>query len=420
MASDGAARRRILGSKQVLRPQRGLKPMLLGWVLRLLPFLNRLARRFWPIPRLGGTVLVTRYDDVVELFRNDEDFGVPYGENLAVIMGGEPFFLGMGDTPEYRADTAAMRRVMRPDDITSRLAPAAEALAEQAVAADGGRIEVVDQLVRRVTFDLFEDYFGVPGPPDGDLRVWATRLFEFQFAEIGRDEELRAEVAEIAPALRAHIDAEIARRRISADRKDDVLGRCLALQAQGEPGYEDVRIRTALMGFIVGGPPQPPMVVPQALEQLLRRPEALAGAQQAARDGDDARLAGHVFEAMRFDPLAPSLPRVALHEAWIAAGTSRARKVPAGTKVQVGMASAMMDRRRVPDPARFDPRRDAAQYLHFGHGLHTCFGKQINEAVLPLMLKPLLERPNLRRAPGRAGRLRKQGAFAAELHVVHD
>ena len=53
------------------------------------------------------------------------------------------------------------------------------------------------------------------------------------------------------------------------------------------------------------------MVVPQALEQLLRRPDALAGAQQAARDGDDKLLAGYFFEAMRFDPLGPALPRVA-------------------------------------------------------------------------------------------------------------
>ena len=87
--------------------------------------------------------------------------------------------------------------------------------------------------------------------------------------------------------------------------QDDVLGRCLDMQAKGEPGFSDDQIRTALMGFVVGGPPQPPMVVPQALEQLLRRPPALAGAQEAARSGDDKLLAGYVFEAMRFDPLAP-------------------------------------------------------------------------------------------------------------------
>ena len=50
----------------------------------------------------------------------------------------------------------------------------------------------------------------------------------------------------------------------------------------------------------------------------------LAGAQQAARDGDDQLLAGYFFEAMRFDPLGPALPRVATQDTVIAAGTSRA------------------------------------------------------------------------------------------------
>ena len=70
-------------------------------------------------------------------------------------------------------------------------------------------------------------------------------------------------------------DLDLARRRASPGDKDDVLGRCLAMQAAGEPGFSNAQIRTALMGFIVVGPPQPPMVVLQALKQLLRRPDAL-------------------------------------------------------------------------------------------------------------------------------------------------
>src|SRR4249920_3201580 len=105
------------------------------------------------------------------------------------------------------------------------------------------------------------------------------------------------------------------------------------MQDQKVPGFDNDHIRSSLMGFIVGGPPQPPMVVPQALEQLLRRPDALAGAQQAARDNDDKLLAGYFFEAMRFDPLAPFLPRVATRASTIAAGTPRAVSVPEGTKI---------------------------------------------------------------------------------------
>jgi hypothetical protein len=36
------------------------------------------------------------------------------------------------------------------------------------------------------------------------------------------------------------------------------------------------------------------------------------------------------------------------------------------------------------------------------------------------MLKPLLKRPGLRRAPGRSGYLNKRGAFADRLHVEYE
>ena len=406
-------------SRDVLRPRAaGLKGWLMGQVMAAAPLGLGLLRRFAPLPRFGKLVIATLHDDVSEVFATDAAFAAPYRDKLDVITGGEPFFLGLGDGPDYRAAVAAMRRVVRPDDMP-RLAHQAETLAEAAVAKGMGRIEVVDALVREVTFKLLGDYLGVPPPAEGDLRVWATRLFVFQFADPGGDPALRVQVEAIAPAMRAHIQGEMDRRRAAglAAQPDDVLGRCLALQAAGEAWYTDAAIRTAVACLMVGGPPQPPMVVPQALEQLLRRPRALAGAQRAARDDDDDLLAGYVLEAMRFDPLAPGLPRHVTADATIAAGTPRARTVPAGATVLAAFASAMMDDRRLPDPKVFNPQRLAYEYIHFGHGLHECFGRHINRATLHLMLKPLLRRPDLRRAPGAAGRLSKNGVFAERLIV---
>jgi hypothetical protein len=204
-------------------------------------------------------------------------------------------------------------------------------------------------------------------------------------------------------------------------RSDNVLGRCVEMQAQGIDGFSDEQIRNALVAFIYGGPPQVAMAVPQALEQLLRRPDALAGAQQAARDGDDKLLAGYFFEAMRFDPIGPFVPRVASKDASIATGTSRAAQVPKDANVYVAFSSAMMDQRKIPDPRAFDPRRPPDDYIHFGYGLHQCFGIHLNKALLPLILKPLLQRKNLRRAPGPKGKLIKRGGvFADTLFVNYD
>jgi cytochrome P450 len=268
----------------VLRPgASGPKAAIMAWVMEQLPLVFRILRTVRPILRIGKTFVVTRYDDVRETFLNDAAFRVPYAAKLDVIMGHQPFFLSMDDTPEYRRDTDAMRKVVRISDIPQRLIPEVERLGEMIVAESNGSLEIVDSLVRRITFELYGAYFGVTDPPGGNLRVSATRLFEFQFADIGNDPSLRTEVDVMAPALRDHIQNLMNARRTSGASQDDVLGRCLVMQAQSVPGFTDDQIRSSLMGFIVGGPPQPPMVVPQALEQLLRRPDALEGAQQAAR-----------------------------------------------------------------------------------------------------------------------------------------
>ncbi|PSJ40903.1 cytochrome P450 [Allosphingosinicella deserti] len=408
----------ILETQDCYRPQRGVRGWIGGRFIAWAPALLGLLRRWKPILHLFSTWVVTRYDDVVEIFETDAAFGVTYAENLDVITDKQPFFLGMRDTADYRRQLAGMRTVCTAADL-HRLADDAEARAQAMVDATDGRIEVVG-LVRPAAFDTIARYFGVPEPAVGSLSVWGSRLFEFQFTGSPADKVWLADVEQIAAAFRVHIDGVIAARKAKVDRPDDVLSRCLTLQAQGAAGYSDVEIRTALLCMIVGGPPQPPMVLPQALEQLLRRPAWLAVAQQAARAGDDGRLWAIIQEAMRFDPLGPGLKRIALQDWTLARGTSSARTITKGSNVVAAFSSAMMDARRIPDPKRFDPDRQPHEYVHFGHGLHICFGLQINKATMPRMLKPLLARQNLRRARGSAGHLRKNGLFSDRLVVEFD
>jgi len=420
----GAAGATRWSSENVLRPAPG---GIKGWLMAItlstgFPLLFRLLRWLpWNV-RLG-VVFATRYDEVREVFRSDAVFRVAYGKKLHVITGGEPFFLSMDDTPQYRHDTGTLRKAVRVSDIPERLIPDVERLGEQLVndaIKDGkGQIEVVE-LVRRITFELYQSYLGIPDPPGTAMPAAVMRLFEFQFADDFDDPELRKEVDIVGPALRGHIDALISARKAAGVVQDDVLGRCVALQAEDPSSFTNEQMRTSLLGLMYGGPPQPPMVVPQALEQLLRRPDALKGAQQAARAGEDKLLAGYVCEAMRFDPVAPFLRRVAKQDAAIAAGTPRAVTVPKDKTVLVASSSAMMDERRVPDPMRFDSHRASDQYIHFGLDHHQCFGIHMNNALLPLMLKALLKRQNLRRAPGTRGHLSKRGPFADQLWVEYE
>jgi len=72
------------------------------------------------------------------------------------------------------------------------------------------------------------------------------------------------------------------------------------------------------------------------------------------------------------------------------------------------------------DPTVFDHpntlRADrSAEYLHFGHGMHSCFGRRVNGIQIPELATALLNCPELRRAPGDDGRIRYDGPFPDRL-----
>ena len=375
------------------------------------------ARNLFPIAKIGKNAAVTQYDDVVDVLARDKDFATDYNAKLTVIMSGQPFFLGLPDGAEFQRDVAAMRQTMPPGDVASRLVPATLAAAQKRVDAGKGSLNVVDY-INDITFEVLCGYFGTPAPAGVDMKVWAQTLFTFLFADMKNDPALGAQAQATATSLQKHIDSLIAARKAKPGA-DDVLGRALKLQAQGVPGTSDLQIRSSLIGFIVAGLPQPGIAAPQALNQLFNRPKPLAAAQKAAKAGDDAGVRAHFFEALRFDPLAPFLIRRAAGNQILGKGRKHETTITDGTRVFAVIQSAMMDGRHVKNPGKFDINRPASDYLSFGVGLHTCFAKAINEATIPLMLKPLLASGKLSRAAGDAGKLVKTGIFPASLVVTY-
>lgn len=104
----------------------------------------------------------------------------------------------------------------------------------------------------------------------------------------------------------------------------------------------------------------------------------------------------------------------------LAAGTRRERFIPPGSTILASTQSAMFDARHVRHPRRFNPNRPAEEYLVFGYGQHWCLGAYIAIAQLTQTFKALLRKPELRRAPGKQGRMQRRSTFPAHLHVEWD
>ena len=378
-----------------------------------------ILRRVKPILMVKDVAVVTRFDDVQEVLSRDDVFRVTYGTKMEIVTGGNNFFLGMQNSPEYERDVAHMRSVMRREDVASILVPFIARTAGHLVAAfaSGGDLDVV-ALSRTVPARVVATYFGCPPPSDQELADWGTVLFQYLFTDLNNDPAVDSAARNAAGKTRAWLDQTIADRKAHPTSSDDVLNRCLALQQAGLPGMDDLGIRNNLLGLLVGAIPTTSKCCAQALDQLLSRPAELAAAQQAARAGDDALVARYVFEALRFNPNNPGVFRITAEDYTVARGTLRAATIPKGSSVVAATQSAMFDDAKVDQPNEFRIDRAAYVYMHWGYGLHTCFGQYINAIQIPGILKPLLAASSLQRAPGDAGKLQYAGPFPSSLKVT--
>ena len=376
-----------------------------------------LLRRLKPILVLSKIAIITRHEDCLQVLSYPTIFNVPYGPKFAELCDGGGFFLGWDDTPDYTRDLASMRLVVRREDIPTRIAPFVQRSAESIVDAAPGRLDVVKELGNVVPVAFVGDYVGTPTPAGNTFAPQAAALSAYLFLPVGnfRDAALVA-----ARDMRAVLSEQIKARKQQRGRRDDVLERCLVMQDAGMPGMDDASILNNLFGIVVGAIPTTSAAVALALDELLRRPSELAGAQAAAQVGNTGLVTQYVFEALRFNPLGPGVFRIASQSFEVAGGTPHATTIPDGKPVLVALQSASFDGDRVPSPHTFSLERPLPEYLHFGFGLHTCFGRYINAVQIPLIVQSILRKRNLRRAPGDAGKLHKDGPFPSSFTVQFD
>jgi cytochrome P450 len=377
----------------------------------------------FPILVLGKRAIVTRHADVIEVLTRDTDFTIAEVNEARINLSDGPFILGMDRSPQYDTEAATLREAVRPEDLERIRRLVSQSAAELAAAArPDGKIDVVNGLARVVATRIVGSYFGIPAPDEPTMMRWMRDIFHDIFANPTSDANVHRDAQSSGAELRQHMDEVIATRKSrlrEPDQPDDVLGRLLLLQNAEHAWLDDRSVRRNLSGLIVGAVDTTSKFVTLGIDELLRRPEALAGARAAAMAGEMDRVRNYVYEAVRFNPHHPLQVRFCKHETEVAAGTPRARKIPAGSTVFVVTLSAMFDPEVFIEPKVFRADREV-EYLHFGYGMHRCFGRAINGVQIPELVATLLRLPNLRRAPGSAGRIAYDGPFPDSLILEFD
>jgi cytochrome P450 len=382
-----------------------------------------LLRAYDPILIAGGRAVVAWHRDVREVLDRADIFGVTeiYAAKMQATSG--PFFLGMEDTPQYHREAGLCRRAL-PTNLADRARTLARDHANALVAAarGSGRLDVAGQLSRLVPIRLVNEIFGVPSPNLPQFQLWMRVVFWEIFVNLEGNADVTRRAREASAELQPYLEALITARKASlaTSGADDMLTNLLRMQANPDTALDDDGVRRNVGGIILGAVETISKATIHVLDELFRQPDALALAVAAARSDDDARLSAVVFEALRFRPHNPFVLRTCHQDFVLAAGTPRAKSIAKGTTVVAATLSAMFDDDVVSAPEEFRTDRPPQDYLHFGAGLHTCFGERLNLVVIPQILKPVLRLPDLRRAEGAEGEIVSEGPFPDHMIVLFD
>lgn len=321
------------------------------------------------------------------------------------------------------------RRIMLPMFHRERIAAmtgAMQAEAERALApwADGTRIDLYGWGRRLALRIAMRALFGFD--PDRALQdVDMAREFESALAFYAQDYVLQTLRGPGTPfhrliAARRRLDgviyAEIARRRASGERREDLLS--LLLDARDEDGsaFSDREVRDQVMTMLFAGHDTATSTLTFLFYELSKQPAALGRlcAEQ------DAVLGGRVPTAA---DLAGGLPELdlALDEtlrlyppAWIGPRRTvrdtefQGHELPAGTPVNYCSWASHHLPDVFPDPeafvpARFSPENRArlpkGAYVPFGGGSRTCLGMRFGQMEIKLIATLILQRFRLELAP---------------------
>lgn len=351
-----------------------------------------------PVLDTPECVLFARYVDVIEIMRQPKTFTV----ELYVPAIGE-FMLAQDDTPLHTREKGAMHAMLNRDDIAKVRTMVADQ-AKQLLDAANGHLDLGQEYSRLVPIAIVQNYFGLDGEDARKMIGWsyAKQLDAFRnqtFLELDDREGVRQRSDQAGQEIAAFLAQLLGRKGASLKEGkagDDIVTRLL--QTQFPPAVEFPLPRAARNagGLLVGTIETTSQAVLQCLRQLFARPEVLARAVAAAQSDDTTGFDGIVWEALRWDPVAPFVFRLTAQDSVVAGGTARETRVPKGKVVLPLLQSAMFDPELFPHPQQFDSTRPFESYMHFGWGSHECLGKYVGMVLIPEMLRQLLLRPGLK------------------------
>lgn len=389
--------------------------------VRLYRWLNKKT-----VLKLGKKVVVGKHQLVTKLLDRNEEFTIKEINEQKMAALDITFFLGMDKSVQHDREKKMARSVVEKDDMHKiQKFVRQEAQKQTELAQEFKKIDVVNSLTKVVMIRLISSYFGVSGPNEETMKRWLQIFFHDLFLNLGNNKKIHQKALKAADELKNYLEHLIAERKYlmkndPAKFESNLLNRMLCQQKQGKYEWLDNdTIRRNISGLIVGALSTSSKAIVLILDELFRRPEQLNTAIEAASRDDTETVHQYAYEALRFNPHNPVVLRFAETDQKLEMG-EKTYIIKAKSKIYAGISPAMFDPAFFPKPKEFNPSRSLKSYMHFGYGLHECYGVYMNAIIIPEILASVLRLKNIRRASGRAGKILYEGPFPHNFLIEFD
>ncbi len=366
------------------------------------PVYLRWARDVEPVffsPQLGYWI-VTRYDDIKAIFRDNLTFSpsialekiTPTGAEANAVLASYGY--GMARTLVNEDEPAHMpRRRVLMDPFTPEALrhhePMVRRLARDYVDRfiDDGRADLVDQMLWEVPLTVALHFLGIPEEDMAQLRkysiahtvnTWGRPLPQEQVAvahAVGNFWQFAGQVLE----------------KMRADPSGPGWMKYgLRQQALHPAVVTDSYLHSMMMAGIVAAHETTANASANAMKLLLQHPSVWREICD-----DPGLIPNAVEECLRHNGSVAAWRRLVTRDAQVGG-----IDIAAGSKLLIVMSSANHDERHFADADLFDIRRDnASDHLTFGYGSHQCMGKNLARMEMQIFIDEFSRRlPHLRLA----------------------
>lgn len=343
--------------------------------------------------------MVSRYDDVARVLRDNDTFSSRANSPLQEVMGRTIIEMDGREHQKHRAIVQHAFHFKSIAGVETFMREALDGLLDRF--AGEGRANLIEQFAEPFPIRVIARIAGVP-IEDFDL------FKQYALDIIGHSKDPVRGLA-ASRAVRDFLLPLVAARRERP--ADDVLSRLCTGEVDGQR-LTDEEIVSFMRLLLPAGAETTFRLIGSTLFALLSHPGCLAEVR-----ADRSLVGAAIEETLRWETPVVFVAREATVPVELAGV-----EIPAGAAVTPVIGSANRDESHFPDPDRWDLHRGADDHLSFGGGRHFCLGYHLAKMEARLAVEAVLDRlPGLRLDPERPAQIVGL-AFRSprDLHVRFD